>query len=229
MFQGPKIFSEFSEIISYLWDRTLPMRSKQFHDESSDYSAWVSRLEEDYCVRKAFFLAQCQSSDIVEITKDNLEDILFADACFTRLRNITLNVVVADCCPILLYDTRQKLVWVVHAGWRGTVSNIVSKTLSALQKKYHSLPEDIYLALWPSISQKHYEVWEEVALQFSPESVLRSGERYYLDLRTENLRQALGCWIPIQNIEASGDCTFELQINTFPIDASDQERTSCVG
>jgi len=61
-------------------------------------------------VRKAFFLAQHHSSDTCVITEENLDDSIFADACLTQLKNISLNVVVADCVPILIYEKKHKVI-----------------------------------------------------------------------------------------------------------------------
>ena len=215
MFSTPKIFSDIPGIVSFVWDKTLPLRPKQFHDEFPEYREWVRILEETFWLEQAFFMAQCQSSEILEVTDANRWEMHHVDACYTRLNNISLNVVVADCVPILFYDRVQQIVWVVHAGWRWSAAHILSKTLISLRENYNSEPEDIILYFWPSISQKYYEVGEDVALQFSSESVTSEDEKYYLDLRWENIRQVREFWIPDWNIEVSDECTYELSEKYF--------------
>ena len=215
MFVAPKIFSHIPHLISYVWDKTLPMRPKQFHNEFPEYKKWVEILQESFWLEKAFFMAQHQSSELLEITYDNLWEIHYIDACYTRLSNITLNVVIADCVPVLFYDSTQKISWVVHAGWRWTTKNILTKTLSSLRENYNSNPEDILLYFWPSISQKYYEVWEDIASQFSSESIVLRDGCYYLDLRNENLKEAQEFWISQYNIEVSQECTYELSEKYF--------------
>lgn len=51
------------------------------------------------------------------------------DALLTNIPGITLNILVADCVPILLYDPVKKAVGAVHAGWRGTMKLILKKTI----------------------------------------------------------------------------------------------------
>ena len=49
----------------------------------------------------------------------------------------------ADCVPVLLYDTRKKVVAAIHAGWRGTVARIVEKTVSVMRDQYGSQGKDL--------------------------------------------------------------------------------------
>jgi copper oxidase (laccase) domain-containing protein len=103
---------------------------------------------------------------------------------------------------------------VVHAGWRGSSEKILKKTLESIIEKYACNMNDIILFIGPSICWKCYEVGSEVAELF-PESIIQSWEKYFLDLRAENLLQALASWILRENIEISNECTFELPETYF--------------
>ncbi len=50
------------------------------------------------------------------------------DALITNKPGITLMIRVADCVPIVLFDPVRRVVAVVHAGWKGTLADIVSAT-----------------------------------------------------------------------------------------------------
>ena len=69
-----------------------------------------------------------------------------------------LCVKTADCVPILLSSKDGKEVSAVHAGWRGTVSDIVTKSA----EKFTCAKEDILCAIGPCIGVCCYEVGEEV-------------------------------------------------------------------
>ena len=56
------------------------------------------------------------------------------DAVITDRPGLCVCVKTADCIPVLLYDTKQRLVAAVHAGWRGTVSRIVQKTIKQMHE-----------------------------------------------------------------------------------------------
>lgn len=49
----------------------------------------------------------------------------------------------ADCVPIIFYDYKYNIAAIAHAGWRGTASKIVVKTLIKMVKLNNSSPENI--------------------------------------------------------------------------------------
>ena len=89
------------------------------------------------------------------------------DAAITRDSGVLLTVQTADCVPILLADTRQRIVAAVHAGWRGTLARIAVKTLGRMQQEFGTRPQDVVAALGPAIGRCCYEVGPEVAQQFA--------------------------------------------------------------
>ena len=62
------------------------------------------------------------------------------DALISNQPGITLSVRTADCLPILMADPRNRAVAAVHAGWRGTVQEIVPRTFQAMKEKFGSSP-----------------------------------------------------------------------------------------
>ncbi len=124
------------------------------------------------------------------------------DAIMTQEPGIFAGVGIADCCPILLADPKQEVAAAIHAGWKGTVAQIVHKTASALIAG-GSNPEDILAYIGPCISLEHFEVGDEVAEQF--EFKERRGARWHVDLKATNAAQlqALG----ISQIDISDYCT----------------------
>lgn len=124
------------------------------------------------------------------------------DAIIAPEPGIFAGVGIADCCPILLADPTREVAAAIHAGWKGTVAQIVSKTAS-LMISSGSNPADILAYIGPCISFEHFEVGNEVAEQF--EFKERRGARWHVDLKATNAAQlqALG----ISQIEISGYCT----------------------
>jgi YfiH family protein len=54
----------------------------------------------------------------------------------------------------------------VHAGWRGTLARIVTKTLGRMRAEFGTRPSDVTAALGPGIGRCCYEVGSEVAQAF---------------------------------------------------------------
>ncbi|MBP6054385.1 MAG: peptidoglycan editing factor PgeF [Cytophagaceae bacterium] len=124
------------------------------------------------------------------------------DAIITPEPGIFAGVGIADCCPILLADPVQETAAAIHAGWKGTVAQIVHKTASTLIAG-GSNPSDILAYIGPCISLAHFEVGDEVAEQFELKE--QRGARWHVDLKAENAAQlhALG----VTQIEISEYCT----------------------
>jgi YfiH family protein len=89
------------------------------------------------------------------------------DALITNQPGLTLSVRTADCLPILMADTRNRAVAAIHAGWRGTILEIVSKTAKAMEDHFGTLPGDLTVAVGPGIGPCCFEVGPDVARQFS--------------------------------------------------------------
>ncbi len=88
------------------------------------------------------------------------------DAMITALPDIGLVISSADCVPIFIYDSKYHVISAVHAGWQGTYKQILNKTLYIMFKNFNSKPEDLFAFIGPSISQKNYEVQNDVASLF---------------------------------------------------------------
>ncbi|MEA3350864.1 MAG: peptidoglycan editing factor PgeF [Chloroflexota bacterium] len=88
-----------------------------------------------------------------------------ADAILTDSPDVTLFMRFADCVPILLHDPIRRVVGLVHAGWQGTVWNVVAAALETMTQRYSSQPAHIRAGIGPSIGLHHYEVGDEVVAQ----------------------------------------------------------------
>ena len=97
------------------------------------------------------------------MTRDELEGY---DAFITTLTGVAIGVRTADCVPILLYDLDAHVVAAVHAGWKGTVQMIATKTINMLAQRFNSKPENVHAILGPSISPDSFQVGEEVVKYF---------------------------------------------------------------
>ena len=84
-------------------------------------------------------------------------DIAETDALITNKKGICICVQTADCVPILIYDPVKNVSAAVHAGWRGTVKKIVSKTIRQMNQQFGCNPSDLIAVIGPSISPGVYE------------------------------------------------------------------------
>jgi len=124
------------------------------------------------------------------------------DALITNHPGLAISIRTADCYPILLADARNRAAGAIHAGWRGTATQIVVKTLEKMRSEFGTQPSDVFAAIGPGIGLCCYEIGHEVSRQFGLEG------RTHLDLASENRSQLETAGVPPQNIEALGVCTF---------------------
>jgi len=73
------------------------------------------------------------------------------DALLTNLPNIGIMIQHADCQAVLLYDPNCQVIGAVHCGWRGSVQDILGKTVKTMTEVYNSRPADILAAISPSL------------------------------------------------------------------------------
>jgi YfiH family protein len=147
-------------------------------------------------------------SDIVTIVDKGM----FAgesDALITDKPMVGLAISTADCTPIFIYDKKRKVIAGVHSGWRGTEKGILAKTIVMLKEKFICKPVDLIVFVGPSISQKNYEVGEEVASKFHAKYCIPSENgKYLLDVKRINYDLLIEAGVPECNIEVSGLCSF---------------------
>jgi len=121
-------------------------------------------------------------SDIVHEVEALPYEPCRGDASITGRAGLLLGVQTADCVPILLVDTKNRAVAAVHAGWRGTLQRIVTKTIGKMQMRFGTKPADLLAAIGPSIGACCYEVGTEVAVQFK--SQFPNAHEWFDELRT---------------------------------------------
>ena len=113
-----------------------------------------------------FLLKQIHSNKFIFIYKKYKTKIKpKADAIITNQKNLPIAVLTADCVPILIYDSKKKIIAAIHAGWKGAYKNIVGNVLKFMIKK-GCRPQNIIATIGPSISVKNYEVKNDFKSKF---------------------------------------------------------------
>ena len=90
------------------------------------------------------------------------------DAMVTRVPNLALGILTADCAPVLFTDSEAGVIGAAHAGWRGAVGGVLEATVAAMAE-LGAEPERIAAAVGPCIAQASYEVGPEFPKPFLDE------------------------------------------------------------
>lgn len=143
--------------------------------------------------------------------KDFLEGV---DALVTNLKGVCIGVSTADCIPVLLYDPVRGVSAAIHAGWRGTVARIVQRTVRYMTDIFHSHPQDLLAVVGPGISQRRFEVGDEVYAQFAEagfemDDIARRYNKWHIDLPLCNHSQLLESGLTDSHIHDCAICTYD--------------------
>ena len=163
------------------------------------------------------FPTQTHSCNIEIVTQQNMSSTFDnVDALITNVPNILIGTLSADCVPILLIDPLKNVIACVHAGWRGTVAEIVKHTIAKMSAAFNCQPSNMYAGIGPSISAAHYKVGDDVAIHFRNESKEKqSNGKSYIDLWIENKTQLLEIGLLEENISISKQCTYSNPYNFY--------------
>ena len=95
---------------------------------------------------------QTHSDQVLVVTPDHLAAELEGyDAMISTLPGVGLLIQQADCQAILLAAPRQGVVAAIHCGWRGSVLDIIGKTIRNLEKTYAIAPANLLAVISPSL------------------------------------------------------------------------------
>lgn len=139
-------------------------------------------------------MQQTHSANVQNVTKNEAgrgaldwqSAIENTDALITDERNLPLLVLVADCAPLLMVDVEHRVLAVVHAGWRGAVARVASKTLQQMTDVFDTKPENVRVGIGPCLCARCFEVGPEVvaaANEIAPHAVIEIDHKPHLDLR----------------------------------------------
>ena len=135
-------------------------------------------------IRDVTGTVQTHTTNVRRVTERDRGKVAFypadyhdVDGLVTNVKGIILAAFTADCVPIFYVDPVKEAIGLAHSGWRGTVNNMAGKMVETMRAEFGSQPEDLIVAIGPSICQKCYEVDETVADAFRKALGEAEGER----------------------------------------------------
>lgn len=145
-----------------------------------------------YRATRLVWMEQVHGDSIRVVTKEMLAGkgrfvrIPKTDGLITNLPDVVLVVRTADCVPILAIDPVSHAVAAVHAGWKGTASNIQGRLVERFEKDLGIPPGQLVVAIGPHIGSCCYEIKQDVASIFFEkglsECIEKRNTAIYLDL-----------------------------------------------
>lgn len=94
------------------------------------------------------------------------KSLLTGDGLITSTPGLLLAIKTADCTPVLVVDSKRRVVGAFHAGWRGTAARVVEKGIGEMRRQFGSDPRNLRAAIGPCIGKCCYVVGHEVEAEF---------------------------------------------------------------
>lgn len=141
-----KLFAPYAKEIVH--DTT----DKQFgslNDKQPEFEKNLARLMKENEMSRPIYLTQVHGDKILNVTEIP-ETPPDADALITRKPNLPLMIKTADCQAVLIFDPTTNTIAAIHSGWKGSIQNIIGKTIKHL-KEMGSSPGDLLVGISPSL------------------------------------------------------------------------------
>lgn len=180
----------------YFWNDKKVNRHKKIQE--------VLKLED-----KLFISPKQVHSDTVKIIKSNSELNPQCDSIIFEANSMLIGTInVADCVPICIYDFENEIISLVHSGWRGTLKNILTKTILNMIE-LGSRKDKLQIFLGPCIRGCCYQVDKNLSKKFHKSSVIKKNQKYFVDLIEQIKFNCDEIFIPRKNMFISAECTYD--------------------
>jgi len=109
---------------------------------------------------------QVHSDQVVAVEKAwRHADAPHADALVSNTPGVMLGILTADCAPVLLADSNNRVIGALHAGWRGALGGILEAGVSGMCR-LGAHAASIHAVIGPTIGPESYEVGPEFPAPF---------------------------------------------------------------
>ena len=159
-------------------------------------------------------------SSTVNFIYGNKQIYKSTDALITSNRDIALQVKVADCMPIFIFDKKSSFFGAIHAGWRGLASGIIENSIELLKEQDFNL-RNIKVFIGPSISKRNFEIQNDVMEYFDSKfSIVKDG-KIFLSLQEVAIDKFAS--YGILDILNTNECTYDnLNYHSYRRDKTDK-------
>ena len=135
-------------------------------------------------------LNQKHTSEVVCFrSHSDVKNKIGGDAIVSKVKNVGISILAADCASIFFYDPKNKIIGCSHAGWKGALNGIIKNTV----KKFNELNSNnsyLIAVVGRCINKKNYKVKNDLFKKFVEQDKKNevffekiTKENYFFDLR----------------------------------------------
>lgn len=165
-------------------------------------------------------MTQAHEGKVAWVTKSQADEgmrsmsnaIQGVDALATQEKDLFLFGTFADCAPVMVYDSVQKVVGLAHTGWRGVIAGVIYNLVHIFNERANSYPHHLVAYVGPAIGVDHYLIGPDVEALFKTNGfmhdvVVKKTGLTFLDLKQACVGQLVKAGVPFNQIEVSPECT----------------------
>lgn len=135
---------------------------------------------------------------------------LAVDGLITADKGVYLVAKTADCLPIFYFDTKERVLGLAHAGWRGVVGKLPAMMVAKMMLMFGTDPKNVVIGIGPCLDQTANLVNSPILQSQLPEwheYCQAEHGQWRIDLVGFTLHQLTEMGIDPKNIEVGGICT----------------------
>ncbi len=130
--------------------------------------------------------------------------VIEADALATDVPGLTLGIRFADCQNAVIIAPERNVVCLVHAGWRGVQSRVMTSAYALLKEEWSIDPADTFVGLGPALCLQCSDFTDPVTEVPELKQFIRGNS---VDLRAALDAELASIGVPLPRIERLSGCT----------------------
>lgn len=176
-------------------------------------------------IASVIHITQKHGTSIHRVTQQDIEgvsgwnllrpaSVAGGDGLFTTEKNVGLAVLHADCQAAIFYDPIHQALGIAHSGWRGSVQNIYSCLIDAMEESIGIKPEDLIVCISPSLGPNHAE-YKNYKEDFPQDLWRFQSKPNYFNFWEMSRSQLIARGVLENKIEISRICTYSEKSDYF--------------
>jgi len=129
-----------------------------------------------------------------------------ADALVTNIPGVCLVIQTADCQSVMMIDPQKNVIANAHVGWRGSVQNIIARTIGEMEEKFDCRPSDLKVGIGPSLGPCCAE-FVNYRLEIPKNFWRYKDDKHRFDFWTISSQQVADAGVLKENLFVSNVCT----------------------
>ena len=145
------VFSRFGGVSPTPWDSHNV--SFGLGDDPRNVQANRTRIKKALSSSRLVSARQVHKSQIFVVKEKPEKDLEVEgyDGLVTDIPDLGLMIQQADCQAVMLIDPQKKAVGIAHAGWRGSVADIITRMIATMRDSFATEEADLIAAISPSL------------------------------------------------------------------------------